>query len=70
MLSIPVFNFDLFKDINFNDRYETSGNDVSFDVSRTGTIGVTGDAKVVLKVNDNTPDNLYYKLSLLMFQTI
>ena len=34
-----------------------------FDVSRTGTIGVTGDAKVVLKINDNTPKNLYYKLS-------
>ena len=35
----------------------------AFDVSRVGTAGVTADAKVTLKVNENTPSNLYYKLS-------
>ena len=47
----------------FNNKYETSGVNASFDVTRTGTIGVTGDAKVTLKINENTPNNLYYKLS-------
>ena len=43
--------------------YETSGSTDTFDVTRTGSIGVTGDAKVTLKVDENTPKNLYYKLS-------
>ena len=59
----PAFYFDFYKDQKFNEVYETSGVTESFDVSRTGTIGVTGDAKVTLKVNENTPSNLYYKLS-------
>ena len=61
--SYPAFHFNFFKDSKFNERYETSGFTESFDVSRTGTIGVTGDAKVTLKVNENTPSDLYYKLS-------
>ena len=28
--SYPAFNFDFFRDVNFNNRYETSGKDVSF----------------------------------------
>ena len=61
--SYPAFYFDLYKDQKFNEIYETSGLSASFDVTRTGTIGVTGDAKVTLKINENTPKNLYYKLS-------
>jgi len=61
--SYPAFYFDFFKDSNYSNSYETSGVNATFDVSRTGTIGVTGDAKVTLKINENTPKNLYYKLS-------
>ena len=61
--SYPAFNFNFFKDQKFNEIYETSGQSAAFDVSRVGTIGVTADAKVTLKVNKNTPNNLYYKLS-------
>ena len=61
--SYPAFNFDFYKDQKLNEIYETSGQSASFDVSRVGTIGVTADAKVTLKVNENTPSNLFYKLS-------
>ena len=61
--SYPAFYFDFYQDQKFSQIYETSGVDASFDVSRTGTIGVTADAKVTLKINENTPKNLYYKLS-------
>ena len=61
--SYSAFKFDFFKDSKFNNKYETSGVNASFDVTRSGTIGVTGDAKVTLKINENTPNNLYYKLS-------
>ena len=61
--SYPAFNFDFYKDQKFNEIYETSRQSIVFDVSRVGTVGVTADAKVTLKVNENTPSNLYYKLS-------
>ena len=59
----PAFNFNFYVDQKYNEIYETSGQSASFDVSRVGTVGVTADAKVTLKVNENTPSNLYYKLS-------
>ena len=40
----------------------TKMNLVTFDVVRTGTVGITTDAKVTLKVNKDTPDTLYYRL--------
>jgi hypothetical protein len=34
----------------------------TFEVQKVGTVGVTSDAKVTLLINENTPENLYYKL--------
>jgi hypothetical protein len=31
-------------------------------VQRIGAVGITSDAKVTLSINENTPENLYYKL--------
>ena len=58
-----AFYFDFYKDNRFSEIFETTGSSITFDVSRTGTIGVTGDAKVTLKIKDDTPTTLYYKLS-------
>jgi hypothetical protein len=33
-----------------------------FEVQRIGAVGITSDAKVTLSINENTPENLYYKL--------
>ena len=34
----------------------------TFDVTRSGSIGVSASAKVTLKVDENTPNLLYYGL--------
>ena len=57
------FRFEFYNDSNFTNNYETNGLvDDTFNVTRTGTVGVTGDAKAVLKVDADSPSLLYYKL--------
>ena len=60
--SYPAFKFELYKDVNLSQNYETSGKTDTFEVTRTGTTGVTSNAKLTLKVDKNTPKLLYYKL--------
>ena len=58
----PAFNFDLYTDFNFKNKY--FGNlleDGSFNVTKIGDIGVDDNAKLVLKMDENTPQ-LYYNL--------
>ena len=61
--SLPAFNFKLYKDNQFTQEYETNGTSNVFEVTNTGTVGVTADAKLTLKLNDATPNLLYYKLN-------
>ena len=59
-----AFSLKFYKDSNFTVEYETNGvNDDVFNITRSGIVGVTTDAKAVLKIDDNSPDILYYKLS-------
>ena len=57
-----AFDFKLFKDSNFTENYNNNSNNQSFDVQKVGIVGLTSDAKVTLSINENTPNNLYYKL--------
>ena len=59
----PAFDLEFYRDSTYTDRYETNGTSRQFDIVKTGTIGVTADAKVTLAVNENTPDVFYYKLT-------
>ena len=61
-IKFPAFKFELYTDSNFNNLYDTNGNDATFDVTRTGTVGVTTDATIKLSVDKFTPSVLYYKL--------
>ena len=63
-LSFPAFKFEIYTDRNLTDRYVNSGglSDI-FDVSSTGEIGVSSDAKVSLRVDEFTPKVLYYTLT-------
>jgi hypothetical protein len=70
----PAFDFKFFKDSNFTENYDSNSDDslridlflrtmaATFEVQKVGTVGVTSDAKVTLLINENTPENLYYKL--------
>jgi hypothetical protein len=59
---IPAFNFNLYTDFNFKNKY--FGNllsDGAFNVTKIGDIGVDDNAKLILKMDENTPQ-LYYNL--------
>ena len=49
--SLPAFAFKLYKDNSFTEEYNTNGTSNVFEVTNTGTVGVTADAKLTLKVN-------------------
>ena len=61
--SLPAFEFKLYQDNAFTKEFETTGSTNIFDVTTTGTVGVTADAKLTIKVKSNTPKLLYYKLN-------
>ena len=57
-----AFDLKFFKDSNFTENYNSSFDNQFFDVQKIGIVGVTNDAKVILSINQNTPQNLYYNL--------
>jgi hypothetical protein len=58
----PAFDLKFFKDSNFTENYDSNSDNQFFEVQRIGAVGITSDAKVTLSINENTPENLYYKL--------
>jgi hypothetical protein len=58
----PAFDLKFFNDSNLTKNYNSNSDDQVFEVQKIGTVGVTSDAKVILSVNENTPENLYYNL--------
>ena len=50
-------------DLSFDCVFESSGTSNEFEVSRTGEIGISSNAKVELKINKNIPKVLYYEFS-------
>ena len=58
-----IFDFDLFRDSNFTNPYFNNEEDGGFQVIGVGTVGVTTTARVDLSVTDNTPTDLFYKLT-------
>ena len=58
----PAFKFELYRDSNYVEIYETNNTNEEFEVKQTGIIGVTANAKVTVTVNDSTPHLLYYRL--------
>lgn len=66
---VQSFDFDLYKDLSFTNKFVTSLNSSSFEVSKVGVVGVTNDAKLILSVNNFIPKKLYYKLTPLFGKT-
>ena len=64
--SFPAFELKFYTDENYINEYlgvGTLNEDGTFDVTTTGTVGVTSDAKVTLRIKEDTPETLYYRLS-------
>ena len=61
--SYSSFELNLYHDSNFTNKYLGKLSDnKNYDVTKTGRPGIDGTAKLSLVVNDNTPDELYYRL--------
>jgi hypothetical protein len=58
----PAFDLKFFNDSNFTKNYNSNSDSRVFEVQKIGTVGVTSDAKVILSINEDTPENLYYNL--------
>jgi len=58
----PAFDFNFYTDKNFTKVWDKSLDSSTFNVQKTGTIGVSSDARVTLIVNDDIPETLFYKL--------
>jgi hypothetical protein len=60
--AFSAFDLKFFKDSNFTESYISNEDDSVFEVQKVGSVGVTTDAKIILTINDKTPENLYYTL--------
>ncbi len=58
-----AFEMLFHSDLSFDSVFESSGTSNEFEVSRTGEIGISSNAKVELKINKNIPKVLYYEFS-------
>jgi len=58
--TLPAFDLELYTDYNFIHKYTSNEQSSTFNVSRSGTVGIDG--KLTLTYNQNTPRLLYYNL--------
>ena len=58
-----IFDFNFFRDPNFTNPYYNNSEDGGFQVVGVGTVGVTTTARVDLSLTENTPEELFYKLT-------
>jgi hypothetical protein len=57
-----AFDFNFYTDSEFKNKFNSSSTSSSFEVSKKGFIGISSDANVTLKISNNIPKNLFYKL--------
>jgi hypothetical protein len=62
-ISYPAFELSLYTDRNFKHKFLSSKSKTSFEVEKTGIVGVTSDAKITIQFDENLPEILYYKLN-------
>jgi len=66
--SYSAFDFNFYTDSQFENQFSSTSTSRSFEVSKTGYIGVSTNAKVTLRLSSNTPINLFYKLEPINLQ--
>jgi len=68
--SYAAFNLNLYTDRKFEDVFYSTRTTNSFEVSKTGTVGISTDAGLTLIVNDSLPEALYYKFTPIQNEVI
>ena len=69
-LSYSAFDFNLYIDKEFTTEFLTSGATGTFEVTRSGKIGVDATANLKLFVSDTVPTNLYYEFTPTNLDTV
>lgn len=59
----PAFELNLYEDSEFRNNFDSSGKNNYFEVSKVGSVGITTNASVSLRVTSDLPKNLYYKFN-------
>ena len=59
---ISSFNFDIFTDKQFFNKFYTTYSDSNFNVIKAGKIGIDSTANVTIRYDNNLPNELYYNL--------
>ena len=60
-VNYSAFDFNLYSDSDFSYEYDTSKSSDTFEVTKTGRVGVDTTAALTLKINSNVLTKLYYK---------
>ena len=61
-VSYSAFDLKIYSDLNYTNEFLTSGEDEIFEVVKTGTIGVSTDASLIIDFNDSfNKSNLWYR---------
>jgi hypothetical protein len=58
----PAFRLEIYKDSSFKNIFDTSEESRTFNVQKSGIVGVDSGAKLTLIVNESSPKTLYYNL--------
>jgi hypothetical protein len=61
----PAFEFDLFTDSEYRNKFVSTKNSSKFQVNKIGAIGVSSDARceIIIDQDGNFPNNLFYRLT-------
>ena len=62
--SYPAFDLDIYSDSEFSNVFWSSKATSTFEVVKSGTVGVTTTANLTIDFTDEVPNNLWYKFSL------
>ena len=59
-----AFALNFYKDSQYKYKFESTATSTNFEVVESGEVGIEGSAKVTIFLNDNVPENFYYKLDV------
>ena len=61
-VSYAAFDFNLHLDEDCKNVYTNTSNTAEFNVTKSGTVGVSADANLSFQISNSTPRNLYYSM--------
>ena len=65
-----AFDLNLYLDSNMSKLFETTSSNTTFEVQKSGKVGIDSSAKLTLRINDDVPEDLFYNLDVLYSELI